>query len=133
MGKVAGDLGERGDKEIAKVVAPEPVAGAEAVGKEFGQQILFGTERNHAVTQVSRGQHVEVFSEPARGAAIVCYGDDRSKIRDLQRDGSSPIRKAYMTPEPAQQRRETGAAADGYNAQGRRVCGRSGQLRGARI
>ena len=59
------DLGERGDKEIAKVMTAEPVARPESISKEFGQQILFGAERDHAVTQIAGRQHVEVFSEPA--------------------------------------------------------------------
>ena len=54
---------KRGDEEVAEAVAPESVAALESVGKELGEQVFFGTERNHAVAQIARGQHVEFFPQ----------------------------------------------------------------------
>ena len=83
VGEVAGDLSERGDEEIAEVVAFEPVAGAEAVGEELGQQVLFFAESDHAVAQVAGREHVEVLAQAAGGAAVVSDGDDGGEVGDL--------------------------------------------------
>lgn len=63
--EVAGDLSERGDEEIAEAVAFKSVAGAEAVGKKFDEEIFFFAEGDHAVAEVAGGQHVEVLAEAA--------------------------------------------------------------------
>ena len=66
MGKIAGNLSQCRDKQIAEAVPIQPVAGAEAVGEEAGQQVLFFAQGHHAVAQVARGQHVEVLAQAAR-------------------------------------------------------------------
>ena len=75
LAKVAGDFSEGGDEEVAKVVALERVALAEAVIEEAREQVFFFAEGNHAVAKVARGQHVEVLAQPAGGTTIVGDGD----------------------------------------------------------
>ena len=80
LGEVAGHLGEGGDEEVAEVVAAQFPAGAEAMTEEAGDEALIFGERDHAVTQVAGGQHVEVAAQTAAGAAIVGDGDDRGEV-----------------------------------------------------
>ena len=118
VGKVAGNLGERGDKEVAEVVSLERVAAAEAMGEEPGQQIFFLAERDHAVAQVAGRQHVEVLAQAAGGAAVVGDGDHGGEVGDEA--GLARARLAGgadVAAQSAQQRGETGAAADGDHAQ----------------
>ncbi len=125
MGKVAGDLSERGHKQVAEVVPLKRVAGAEAVGEELRQQVFFFAERDHAVAQVAGGQHVEVLAQAAGGAAIVGDGDHRGEIGDCARIGSGLRRGRHVPAQAAQQRGEAGAAADGHHAQrAHRLAGR---------
>ena len=81
LGEVAGDVGERGDEEVAEVVAFE-VALREAVLEETGEEMLVFGERDHAVADVAGGEHVEVFAEAAGGAAVVGDGDDGGEVGD---------------------------------------------------
>lgn len=81
LGEVAGDVGERGEEEIAEGVAFE-VALFEAVLEEAGEEVLVFGEGDHAVTDVAGRKHLEVFAEAAGGAAVVCDRDDRGEVAD---------------------------------------------------
>ena len=128
VGKVAGDVGQGGDEEIAEVVSAESVAGLEAIGEELRQQVFFVAEGDHAVAQVAGRQHVEVLAQAAGGTAVVGDGDDRCEIGDVAGLRGRPVGKRDMAPQSAQQRGEASAAADGNDAEGR---GWSGETSGA--
>jgi len=81
LGEVAGDAGEGSEEEIAEIVALQ-AAVMEAVLKKLGEQEFVLGERDHAVADVSGGEHVEFFAETARGATIVGDGDDGCKVAD---------------------------------------------------
>src|ERR1019366_7972649 len=81
LGEVAGDLGERGDEEVAKAVTVE-VALVEAILEELGEQVFVLRERDHAVADVAGGKHFEILAETAGGASVVGDGDDGSEIVD---------------------------------------------------
>ena len=117
LGEVAGDLGQRGHKEVAEVVAFERVAAAEAVGEELGQQVLFFAERHHAVAQVAGRQHVEVLAQAAGGAAVVGHRDHGGQVGDQARLGGWLAGRGNVPAQSAQQRGKAGAAADGHYAQ----------------
>ena len=87
LAKVAGDLGKRGDKEVAEVVPFERIAAAEAMVEEPDQQVLFLAERHHAVAQVAGGQHVEAFAQAAGGAAVVGYRNHGGQVGDRPLNG----------------------------------------------
>ncbi len=81
LGEVSGDVGERGDEEVAEAVAFE-VALVEAVLEELGEEVLVLGEGDHAVADVAGGKHFEVFAETAGGAAVVGDGDDGGEVAD---------------------------------------------------
>ena len=83
LAEVSGDFGERGNEKISEVVPLEAFAGAEAMGKEPGQQVAFLGQRHHAIAQVAGREHVEVFSEPAGGTPIIGDCHHRCQIADL--------------------------------------------------
>ena len=120
LGEVAGNAGESGEEEIAEAVAFQ-VALGEAVLEEAGEQVLILGESDEAVAQVARGKNVEVFAEPAGGAAVVGDGDDRGELADkagkIFAGGvggrGCGRRSSDKALEPAQQGREAGAPADG--------------------
>jgi hypothetical protein len=152
LGEVSGDVGERGEEEIAEAVALQ-AAVMEAVLEEAGEQELVLGERDHAVADVSGREHVEFFAETAGGAPVVGDGDDGGEIADeAGKVGGGAVRRgdwgwdwveihvsesrrstpalraaapdaagcdgcSDVTLEAAQQSGESGAAADGDDAQ----------------
>ncbi len=119
LGEVAGDLGERGEEEVAEAVAFE-VAVGEAVLEEAREQVLVLRERDHAVADVAGGQHVQVFAQAAGGTAVVGDGDDGGEVADEAGQGVGDRQRAGrgggVALEAAQQRGEAGAATDGDDA-----------------
>jgi hypothetical protein len=59
---------------------PLQVAMLEAKLKQLRQQVLVLGERHHAVPDVSRRQHLEVFSKSPGRAAVIRYRDNRRKF-----------------------------------------------------
>jgi hypothetical protein len=114
MSKIARYLSQRNQKQIAKIVSAEPVASAEPMREKLHQQIFFLAQRNHAIAQVSRGQHVEVFAQAAGRATVVGYGDNRGKVCDQRRLRAGLAGHTHVTSQTTQQRGKPGAAADGY-------------------
>ncbi len=86
LSEVPGDVGEGGDEEVAEAVAFE-LALVEAELKELGEEMLVFREGDHAVADVAGGEHLEVFAEPAGGAAVVGYGDDGGEVADEAGEG----------------------------------------------
>ena len=93
LGEISGDVGERGDEEVAEAVAAE-LALLEAVLEELGEEVLVFGEGDHAVAEVAGGEHVEVFAETAGGAAVVGDGDDGGEVADDAGDGRGGLRLA---------------------------------------
>ncbi len=118
VGEVAGDVGQRGQKEIAEAVAFETAAGFEAVLKKPREQgVVFG-ERHHAVADVAGGQHVELAAQASGTAAVVGDGNDGGDI-DHRFVFAVPIAVGMCVFfEAVQQRRETVAATDGDYPEG---------------
>jgi hypothetical protein len=145
-GEIAGDSGERGEEEVAEVVALE-IAVGEAVLEELGEEVLILGEGDEAVAEVAGGEHVEALAEAAGGAAVVGDGDDGGEFTDeagdrlggAARAGRRGLRRwvgrGDEVLEAAQQRRKAGTAADGDDAKllvaGIRERHCSGQFTGA--
>ena len=82
FGKIAGDMGERGQEKIAEIVADEAAAGVKAILKEAAEQGFVLRERDHAVANVA-GRKDAIFAAQAAGAAaVVGDGDDGGEVRD---------------------------------------------------
>ena len=82
LGKVAGDVGERGEKKIAETVAGKPAPGGKAILKKFAEQVFVLRKRDHAIADIA-GRENAVFAAQAAGtAAVVGDGDDGGEIGD---------------------------------------------------
>jgi hypothetical protein len=81
-------------------VTAQTLALGEAVAKEIGHQGFVVGKRHETVADVARRQHAELLLKPPGGAAVVADRHDGGEI-------------ARSVLEPAKQRREPGAAADG--------------------
>ena len=92
----------------------------ETMLKQAGEQGLIFGERDDAVANVARRQHVELLAQASAGAAVVADRDDGAEFADFrlagrcQGAGSSDV--ALQTLEQGGQ---AGAAADGDDAQTR--------------
>jgi hypothetical protein len=117
LAEVAGDAGERGQKEVAEAVALEAFAGRKAILEEAREQVLILTERDHAVAQIAGREHVEVFAEAAAGTAVVGDGDDGSEIGNFTGTIAAVCRTGVDMPlEAAQQGGEAGTSTHGDHA-----------------
>ena len=86
FGEIAGDVRQRGEKQIAEIVADEAAAGVKAILEEAAEQSFVLRERDHAVANVA-GRQDAVFAAQAAGtAAVVGDGDDGGEAR--RSDGS---------------------------------------------
>ena len=84
LGKISGDMGERGEKQISEAVARErlPAAHREAVLKQPPEQVLVLRKRHHAVANVAGRENAVFAAQAAGAAAIVGDSDDCRKIGD---------------------------------------------------
>ena len=99
----ADDLGQRRQEDVAEGV-PGQLAAVEAVAEEPVHQRLVLGQRDQAVADVARRRHREIAAQAAARAAVVGQRHDRRDLRAREL-------------EPAQQRREARAAAEGDDAQ----------------
>ena len=82
FGKVAGDVGESGKKEIAEIVAAEAAALVETILKQAAEKRFVFRERDHAIANIT-GRKNAIFAAKTPGAtAVVSHGDDCGQIRD---------------------------------------------------
>jgi hypothetical protein len=113
------DLREGGEEEVAEGVSRQ-VAVGEAVLEEAAEERLVVGEGDEAIADVAGRQHPQLAAQPPGRAAVVGHGDDG---RDVDR----------RRLEPAQQRGEAGAPAEGRDPRGPRrgpVAAESGRARG---
>ncbi len=118
LAEVAGDGGQRRQKQIAEAVTFEARSFHETMLKQAGEQGFVFGEGDDAVADVARRQHVELFAQASAGAAVVADRDHGAQFADLgwsascQRAGTGDV--ALQTFE---QGGKTGAAADGDDTQ----------------
>ena len=104
--------------KIAEAVAFEAGSFYETMLKQAGEQGLVFGESDDAVANISRREHVELLAQASAGAAIIADRDygaqfaDFRMVRLAQRAGPGDV-----TLEPLEQCGQTGAAADGDDAQ----------------
>ena len=77
---VAGDAGQRGQKQVAKAVSFQSLAGREPVTKEAGNQVFIFGEGDHAIAQIARREHVKATAQSAAGTAVIRDRDHRGQI-----------------------------------------------------
>src|SRR5271166_3853031 len=111
---------KRGQKEISKAVAFEARALGEAVLKEPREQSFVFAERDNAIANVARRQHVEFLTQATAGAAIVADRHYGAKITNNRRSSGrfTDLRRGEGEAlESFQQSRKARATADRDHAQ----------------
>src|SRR5215218_3478645 len=99
--EAAGDLGQRGDEQVAQGVSIELGTGlVESVLKESRHQRFIVGERDKTVPNIAWSRNVVGGADLACAAAVICHRYDR---------GNGDV----VALQTAQQRREAGSAADG--------------------
>src|ERR1700676_62544 len=80
FGEVSGDVGERGEEKITKIVADQSATGMKTVLKKAAEQRFVFGKRDHAVANIARWQDA-IFTPQATGTAtVVRHGNDGGKI-----------------------------------------------------
>ena len=121
FGEIAGDVGERGEKEIAEVVADESAAGVKAILKEAAEQGFVFGERDHAVANVAGRKNAIFAAQAAGAAAVIGDGDDGGEIGDRALGAGVFVVAAHDEFfQAAQQRGKSGAAAESDDAESAR-------------
>ncbi len=113
FGKIPSDMGERGEEQVAEIVADQSAAGVKAVLKQTSEQRFVFGKRDHAVADVAGRQHAIFAAKTAGTAAIVGDGDNRGKVSDGAFAGSLAIRaEDDVLFQSAKQRGKARAAAE---------------------
>ena len=82
FGEIAGDVGERGKKEIAEVVADQAASGVETILEQAAEQGFVLGKRDHAIANIARGKNAIFAAQAAGAAAVIGDGDDGGEIRN---------------------------------------------------
>jgi hypothetical protein len=118
FGEVASDVGERGEKKIAEIVADETAARVEAVLKEAAKKGFIFRKCDHAVANVTGRKNAVFPADAAGAAAIIGDGDDRRQIGDRVFDGSVLVAAADdVFLEAAEKRGETRSTTESNDAE----------------
>src|SRR4029434_1017069 len=80
--EIAGNVRERGEKEVAEIMSFQPVARAETKLKQPAEQRFVFGEGHHAVADVPRGEDTILAAQAAGAAAVVGDGDDCGEVHD---------------------------------------------------
>jgi hypothetical protein len=112
FGEIAGDVRQRGEEQIAEVVADEAATGVKAVLKEAAEKGFVLAESDHAVADVA-GWEDAIFAAQAAGtAAVVGDGDDGGEAGDRVLGFDFVAAAGDEILEAAQQSGKAGAAAE---------------------
>ena len=112
VGKVAGNVGERRQEEVAEAVAFESTPGIEAVLEQAGEEGAILGESHHAVADIAGRKYVEFATETTGTATVVSDGDDGGDVEP----GVAFFRRTRVTLQSGEERGKAIAAADGDNA-----------------
>jgi len=113
FGEISGDVSERGEEEVAEIVADETAASVKAILKESAKESFVLAEGHHAVADVS-GRKNAIFAAEASGTtAVVSDGDDCGEARDWMFGFDFVAAAGDEIFETTQQRGESGATAEG--------------------
>src|SRR5208283_862475 len=120
FGEVVSNGSQRGEKKIPEAVTFQAGAFVESMLKKLREQSFVLTKGDDAVANVARGEHVEFLAQPSTGAAVVAYGNDGTEVTDdrcVGACGSHLGGSEDKALETLEQRRQSGAAADGDHAE----------------
>ena len=129
FGEIAGDVGERGEEKIAKIVADEAAAGVEAVLKQAAEEGFIFRKSHHAVADVAGRENAVLAAQAAGTAAVIGDGDDGGEVGDGV-FGAGVLVDAANDEflEAAKERGKAGAASKSHDAE---AAGKSFRFGGA--
>jgi hypothetical protein len=117
LSKISGNLSQRGEKEIAKVVAGKAASRLEAILEEAAEQGFILRKCDHAVADVAGGEDTVLAAKAARAAAVIGDGDNGGEVGDRPLAGGMPVVAADdVLLETAKKSGETRAASEGDDA-----------------
>src|SRR5204862_1490285 len=121
FGEIAGDVSERGEEEIAEVVADEPATRVKTILEKAGEQGFVFRKRHHAIANVSGRKDAVLATQAARAPAVIGDRDDGSEIGDGAFSAGEFVGAANdQFLEAAEERREAGAASKSDDAEAAR-------------
>ncbi len=119
LAKISGNVSQRGEKEIAKVMAGKAASRLEAILEEAAQQGFILRKRDHAVADVAGREDTVLAAKATGAAAVVSDGDNGGEVGDRPLAGGMPVVAADdVFLEAAKERGETGAASESDDAEG---------------
>ena len=95
FGKIARNMGQCGQKQIAKIVADQAATCLEAVLKKAAEKGLVLRECDHAVADIAGRQDTIFTAETPGASAVIGYGDDGGEIDNA----ALGVGTAFMTAE----------------------------------
>src|ERR1700681_5081976 len=75
FGEISGDVGERGEEKITKIVADQSATGMKTVLKKTAEQRFILGKRDHAVANIARREDAIFTPQTAGAAAVVRHSD----------------------------------------------------------
>jgi len=111
--EIPGNVGKRGEKQIAEIVATEAAASVETILKETAKERFVLRKSNHAIANVA-GRENAIFAAQAAGASsVVGDGNDSGEVGDGALDAGVLFAAAEdVLFQAAEKRGKTGAAAE---------------------
>ena len=117
--EIAGDVGERGEEEVAEVVAAETASGLESILKEAAEESFVLGERDQAIANVAGRKNAIFAAQAARAAAVVGDGDNRGEIGDRACEGRLFVAAPDdVILQATKKSGKSGAAAESDNTEG---------------
>jgi hypothetical protein len=118
LAKISSNVSQRGEKEIAKVVAGKATPRLEAILKEAAEQGLILRKRNHAVADVAGREDAVLAAKAAGAAAVIGDGDNSGEVGDRPLAGGMLVVAADdVFLEAAKESGETGAPSKSDDAE----------------
>ena len=119
FGEIAGDVGERGKKKIAEIVADQAAAGVKAVLEKAAEKSFIFRKGDHAIANVAGREDAVLAAQAAGAAAVIGDGDDGGEIGDGVLGAGVFVGAANDEfLEAAKKSGEAGAAAESDDAEG---------------
>jgi hypothetical protein len=111
-------VSERGEKEIAEVVADQAASSLEAILEEAAQQGFILRKRDHAVADVAGREDAVLAAKAAGASAVIGDGDDGGQVGDRPLStGMLIVATDDVLLEAAEECRETRASSESDDAE----------------
>ena len=112
--KIAGHVGQRRQKKVAETVTLQPAPRGKPVLEQTRHQRRVRGQGHQAITDVPRGENIEIAAQASRASPIVRHGHH---CRDVHGRSLGERLGRGVTPQPTQQGGQTGASTEGYHPQ----------------